>query len=219
MKKFFALLLLAVIGVGLFFHWTVNRVYVPEGQSLLLRYKGPLMFGKRESATPGHFAEEGQIGILARLRGPGRHFYCPVWWERTLVEDITITPGQVGIVRSALGNDLPTGQYLVDGELGTTQHKGILRKAYGPGRYRANPYAYQFQTVDLVEVKDEKGQIKHSGWVEIPTGYVGVVTNLTDIPQLQQTSGVQDKVLPPGIYPINGKEQQVTTPARRPASQ
>ncbi len=209
MKKFFSLLLLAVIGAGLFFHWTVNRVYVSEGQSLLLRYKGPLVFGKRESATPGHFAEEGQIGILARLRGPGRHFYCPVWWERTLVKDITIQPGQVGIVRSALGNDLPTGQYLVDGELGTTKHKGILRKAYGPGRYRANPYAYQFQTVDLVEVKDEKGQVKHSGWVEIPTGYVGVVTNLTDIPQLQQTSGVQDKVLPPGIYPINGKEQQI----------
>ncbi len=209
MKKFFALLLLAVVGAALFFNWTVNRVYVSEGQSLLLRYKGPLVFGDRESATPGHFAEEGQIGILARLRGPGRHFYCPVWWERTLVDDVTIKPGQVGIVRSALGNDLPTGQYLVDGELGTTQHKGILRKAYGPGRYRANPYAYQFQIVDLVEAKDDKGQIKHSGWVEIPTGYVGVVTNLTDIPQLKQSSGVQDKVLPPGIYPINGKEQQI----------
>ncbi len=209
MKKFFALLLLGIFGTGLFFHWTVNRVYVAEGQSLLLRYKGPLAFGTRESATPGNFAEEGQIGILARLRGPGRHFYCPVWWERTIVEDITIQPGQVGIVRSALGNDLPVGQFLVDGELGTTQHKGILRKAYGPGRYRANPYAYQFQTVDLVELKDNKGQIKHSGWVEIPTGYVGVVTNLADIPQLKQTAGVQDNVLPPGIYPINGSEQQV----------
>jgi hypothetical protein len=26
------------------FDWTVNRIYVPEGKSLLLRYKGPLLF-------------------------------------------------------------------------------------------------------------------------------------------------------------------------------
>ena len=26
------------------FDWTVNRIYVPEGKSLLLRYKGPLFF-------------------------------------------------------------------------------------------------------------------------------------------------------------------------------
>ena len=212
MKKFIAIAVLSVAVLCLGFHWIVNRVYVPEGQSLLLRYKGPIlasMFGSVPTAKPGQFAEEGEVGILARLRGPGRHFYCPLWWERTVVDDIVINPGQVGIVRSALGNNLPEDQYLVDGELGATHHKGILRKAYAPGRYRVNPYAYQFQIVELVSEKGKSGQVKNSGWVEIPTGYVGVVTNLTDIPQLKQTKGVQDKVLPPGIYPINGREQQI----------
>lgn len=38
---------------------------------------------------------------------------------------------------------------------------------------------------------------------------MGVVTNLTANPLLKQSAGIQNKVLPPGIYPINGKEQQV----------
>ena len=37
---------LALTG-SLFFHWTINRIYVDEGYSLLLRYKGPLVFGSR----------------------------------------------------------------------------------------------------------------------------------------------------------------------------
>jgi len=197
-----------VLLLGFGFHWMVNRTYVPEEKSLMLRYKGPLLFGERNMAKKGHFAEEGQIGVLAKLRGPGRHFYCPVWWERAVVDDQIVLPGQVAIVRSMLGNPLPNGEYLVDGDLGKTNNKGILRKAYGPGRYRTNPYAYEFQIVDVVEQQVGR-QTKHSGWVNIPTGYVGVVTNLANIPQKNQVAGIQSFVLPPGIYPINTKEQQV----------
>ena len=38
---------------GLAFQWTVSRVYVPEGKSLLLRYKGSLLFGRSNNAPPG----------------------------------------------------------------------------------------------------------------------------------------------------------------------
>jgi hypothetical protein len=166
---------------GFLFHWTVNRIYVDPGHSLLLRYKGPLVFGSRQTAKPGHFAEEGEIGILRELRGPGRHFYCPIWWERQVVDDVVIEPGSVGIVTCKLGEALPEGEYLVDGDLGDTKHKGIMRKVFPPGRYRANPYAYTFQIVRS-EALDYGAQKKHSGWVVIPTGYVGVVTNLADNP-------------------------------------
>ena len=198
-------LLLLVAGS---FHWTVNRVYVDEGQSLQLRYKGPLVFGSRSKAQPGNWAAEGEIGILQKLRGPGRHFYCPIWWERVLVPDVVIEPGQVGIVKCSLGNQLPEGKYLVDGDIGETEFKGILRKALGPGRYRINPYGYEVEKVETVR-KPSGNQTKYSGWVEIPTGYVGVVTNLAANPITKQDAGIQSRVLPPGIYPINGKEQEV----------
>jgi hypothetical protein len=199
------IVLVAFIG-GL--HWTINRVYVPEGYSLRLRYKGPLIFGKREYAKTGYWADEGQIGVLQRLRGPGRHFYCPIWWERELKEDIVIAPEEVGIVTCKLGDTLPDGEFIVDGDIGDTKHKGILRKALGPGRYRINDYGYTVAIVGT-KVKTDNGAEKHSGWVSIDTGYVGVVTNLTDNPVTKQVKGIQPDVLPPGIYPINGNEQEV----------
>lgn len=190
------------------FEWTINRIYVEEGHSLRLRYKGPLIFGSREHAKAGYWAEEGQIGVLAKLRGPGRHFYCPIWWEREIIKDIEIKPGQVGIVTCKLGDDLPSGEFLVDGDIGDTQYKGILRKVLHPGRYRINDYGYH---VDIVETEliQSGNSTKHAGWVDIPTGYVGVVTNLTANPATGAEAGIADHVLPPGIYPINRREQNI----------
>lgn len=202
------LLIMSVLAFLGGLHWTINRVYVPEGYSLQLRYKGPLVFGSRKTAKAGNWAGDSEIGVRQKLRGPGRHFYCPIWWERELVEDVVIVPGSVGIVTCKLGDPLPPGEFLVDGDIGKTQFKGILRKALGPGRYRINPYGYTVTVVKTV-TKEDNGAVKHSGWVTIPTGYVGVVTNLTDNPITKQSKGIQPNVLPPGIYPINGNEQEI----------
>ena len=213
MKRIGALLSLGFLALIAWqaFEWTVNRVYVPEGRSLQLQYKGPFfgsLFGEPQYASPGFWAEEGEIGVRKELRGPGRHFYCPIWWNRVLVDDVLIAPGQVGIVTCKLGKDLPEGQFLVDGDIGGTEFKGILRKALTPGRYRINPYGYEIKIVDTV-TEPSGVQIKHSGWVDIPAGFVGVVTNLADDPATGEKQGVQSTVLQPGIYPINGREQQV----------
>ncbi|MEZ6095904.1 MAG: SPFH domain-containing protein [Pirellulaceae bacterium] len=193
------------------FEWVVNRVYVPEGNSLQVQYKGPIfgsLFGKVDYAPAGSWANDNQVGILKEMRGPGRHFLCPIWWKTSLVPDVVIEPGEVGIVTCKLGEDLPAGDFLVDGDIGETEFKGILRKVLAPGRYRINPYGYEVNIVGT-EAVPSGNQVKNSGWVEIPTGYVGVVTNLDDIPEKKQKKGIQSKVLPPGIYPINGREQQI----------
>ena len=192
------------------FDWTVNRVYVPEGQSLLLRYKGPLFFTwGNHYATRGQFAKDGEIGVMEMMPGPGRHFYCPIWWERTLVDDIVVEPGQLAIVTSKLGGNLPSGQFLVDGDLGETKCKGILRRTFGPGRYRINPYGYEVGTVKTEQKDVGNSQIKYSGWVHIYPGYVGVVTYLSDNLALKKKAGIQSETLPPGLYPINPREMQI----------
>lgn len=208
---FTAFVLFFAVG-GMAFHWIVNRWYVEPGESLLIRYRGPLLssmfFGSPKTAPPGQWAAEGEIGVLQKMRGPGRHFYCPIWYECERIPDKVIQPGEVGIVTCNLGDPLPPGQFLVDGDIGATKHKGILRKALGPGRYRINPYGYELKKVKL-ERKEAGSQPKFSGWVEIPIGYVGVVTNLADNPDAKEKAGIQDKVLPPGIYPVNGAEKQI----------
>lgn len=201
----------AVIGYEAF-EWSINRIYVPVGHSLLLRYKGPLIFGAARAAA-GRFAvrdESGrmEVGILEDMPGPGRHFYCPIWWERKIVRDIEVATNEIGLVTSKLGAPLSSGQYLVDGEIGEVSHAGVLRKVYGPGRYRVNPYGYDFMIVPkLKEMNHYMG--KHHGWVDVPTGYVGVVTNLTNNSSTGAVVGIQEKVLQPGIYLTNPREQQI----------
>ena len=199
------------------FQWTFNRVYVPQGHSLVLRYKGPplpFLPGNRPVAQPGQFAkvdENGrplEIGILKDMRGPGRHFVWIGWWETKLIPDVTVKPGEVAVVSSKMGADLKDGQFLVDGDLDETTQKGILRKVFGPGTYRINDYAYNVKVIKEETITSGQ-QIKHAGWVSIPTGYVGVVTNLTDNPLTKTVPGIQDSVLQPGLYPVNPNEQHV----------
>jgi regulator of protease activity HflC (stomatin/prohibitin superfamily) len=203
--------------------FTVNRKYVEVGESLLLQYKGPILFGSRIYPSDGRLAdiEKGQIGVIEQMPGPGRHFYCPLWWERTIVKDEIVLPGEVAVVTSLVGKDLSSrrpaageagdgsnDQFLVDGDLGATEYKGVLRKVYGPGQYRVNPYAYKFNKVKT-DIQKNGAQSKYSGWVEINTGFVGVVTNQTDNPITGARKGVQPYVLPPGLYPMNPREQSV----------
>ena len=218
-----AILAVAVVliagGGWLTLEWGYNRVWVPKGHSMLLRYKGPPLpipgLGTRNPATQGAFAKvttgnktPDELGVLENLVGPGRHFYCPLWWETEIRPDILVEPGEVGIVVCKMGQNLPPGDFLVDGDLGSTAEKGILRKVLPPGRYRVNWHAYEV-TKTKTQLITSGTQVKQAGWVSIPTGYVGVVTNLADNPQTGQKSGIQPNVLPPGIYPINPREQQV----------
>ncbi len=209
-------LFLLFIGLELF-HWTFNRVYVPQGSSLVVRYKGPPLPyfpGYRPVAEAGQFAKVDahgnplEIGILKEMRGPGRHFFWIGWWETRVERDTTIQPGELAVITSRMGKDLKDGQFLVDGEIDETLEKGTLRKVFGPGTYRINTYAYSVDKIKEVTVTSGV-QIKHAGWVSIPTGYVGVVTNLTDNKLTQATAGIQDNVLQPGLYPVNPREQQI----------
>lgn len=221
------LITLAVIGlIGWeVFEFAVNRIYVAVGQSLLLQYKGPFLFGSRNYPKDGRLAdmEKGEIGVIEQMPGPGRHFYCPIWWERTIVKDEIVQPGEVAVVTCLVGKDLSSrrpaageagagsgndDQFLVDGDLGKTEYKGVLRKVYGPGQYRVNPYAYKFNKIKT-DIEKNGTQSKYSGWVEINTGFVGVVTNQTDNPITGAKKGIQPYVLPPGLYPMNPREQKV----------
>jgi len=199
------------------FEWTFNRHYVPDGHSLVLRYKGPplpLLPGDRPVSAAGQFAKVDdsgrplEKGILKDMLGPGRHFLWYGWWETTLVKDTLVNPGEVAVVTSRMGSDLTGGRFLVDGDLDQTTEKGILRKVLGPGRYRINDYAYTVRIVKQEVVQSDQQQ-KHVGWVSIPAGYAGVVTNLAANAQTGLPAGIQDHVLQPGLYPVNPSEQHV----------
>lgn len=208
--------LLYVVGYELIWNWSICRVYVPEGKSLLVRYKGNLLT-KNPPIAEGDFArvdERGrptEIGILREMLGPGRHFrYDPIHYERELVDDVVIDPGSIGVVNSKLGKNLEGDAFLVDGDVGATTHKGVLRKVLKPGRYRINRYGYEVQIIKADSKDASTRQTKkQGGWVEIPPGFVGVVTHLTSDKSRNIAAGIQNEVLPAGLYVVNPHEEQI----------
>lgn len=241
-SRFFSLAVLLVlvylVGYQLIWKWGVCRVYVNQGESLMVRYRGNLLWPSPPMAE-GDFAkvdESGrplEIGILKEMLGPGRHFIDPIHYEREIVDDIVILPGQVGVVTSKFGKDLPAGEFLVAGDVGNTEFKGILRKVLKPGRYRINRFGYEVSvegtpersTNDALASADDQEMAdfrqrnrqsvlsrlsgKRANWVVIPPGYVGVVTNLANDPTRKIRAGIQEDVLQPGIYAVNPREQQI----------
>jgi len=70
------LIAMALVSLYVVVEWTINRIYVPVGHSLLLRYKGPLVFNWNTTvAKTGYWAEAGEIGILREMHGLVRHIY------------------------------------------------------------------------------------------------------------------------------------------------
>ncbi|MBN1257934.1 MAG: hypothetical protein JXA52_09550 [Planctomycetes bacterium] len=140
-------------------------------------------------------ANENQKGIRIAVLGEGRHFLNPYLYDHEIHSVITIAPGQVGIVTSKVGVDLPEGEFLADGK-----QKGIWHKVLGPGKYRLNPYGYKIDPVDAIS---------------IPIGYCGVITSLSgeQAPHGQfaaaNQKGVREDILQPGLYYINPKAFKV----------
>jgi hypothetical protein len=213
LKALAAALGLVVIGYLGFWKWTVCRIEVPPGESLLLRYKGPFPFGLAERAPDGSLVKTDakgrplQVGILESMPGPGRHFYSPLEYEVKRVKDTVIEPGKLGVVTSKVGKSLPAGQYLAD----DPSYRGIQRRVLTPGRYRLNEYAFDVSVVPVSACVATTGgvRIRENDPMLIPSGYVGVVTNKTSNPLTGERQGTQDNVLQPGIYYLNPREKQV----------
>lgn len=194
MRNAVGTLLLLVMGLLLFvsgFMWFFCRIQVDAGSMAIVTAK----VGK--PLPPGQIlAAPGEKGVQRDPLPEGRHFLNPVNYSWELVPVITIPVGKVGVVTSKVGQELPPGEILsADGE-----GKGIWKDVLGPGVYRLNPQGYEVTLLDAVN---------------IPIGYVGIVTSQTGrpVPNGQFAGlgeqGVMKDVLHPGLYYINPRAYQV----------
>jgi hypothetical protein len=172
-----------------FWVWVVENTVVPADKMLVLVAKTG-----REMPAGQIIAEKGQKGVLLEPLGPGRHFVNPFLFERQLQDQIVVGGGQVGVVISKFGSELPTGEFLA----GPGQ-RGIQREVLMAGTYKLNPYAYDVRLVNITEIEP---------------GYVGVVTARSGKPTKTQLAdpgerGVQKIVLQPGLYAINPEAYSV----------
>ena len=173
------------------FLWNYCRVYVPEGHMAIVTSKT----GK--ALPPGAIlAEEGEKGVQRVPLAEGRHFLNPINNEWRIVKAQSVKVGQVAVVTSKTGKELPPGEILAADEVS----KGVWKNVLGPGTYRLNPEGYDVQALDAIS---------------IPIGYVGVVTSQAGKPAKKGSfagpgeKGVMEKVLQPGLYYVNARAYQI----------
>ncbi len=188
---FFAGIAAAIALVVFAAMWCFCRVYVPEGQMAIVTAK------TGDPLPPGRIlAEPGEKGVQRVPLAEGRHFLNPINNDWKIVSAITIPAGSIGIVTSKTGKELAPGEILAPDD----DSKGVWRRVLGPGTYRLNPEGYDIKTVSAIN---------------IPVGYVGVVTSLTGRPASEGhfagpgEKGVLEKILQPGLYYVNPRAYQV----------
>ena len=193
-RKFLAiaavpLLVLSVAVLG--FVWFGCRVYVPAGMMAIVTAK------TGDPLPPGAIlAEPGQKGVQREPLAEGRHFLNPINNDWRFEKLVTIPAGSVGVVTSKTGRELASGEILAPNR----ESKGVWKDVLGPGSYRLNPEGYDVQIMNAIN---------------IPIGYVGVVTSQTGKPAAEGLfagpgeKGVLEKVLQPGLYYVNPRAYQV----------
>ncbi|MFA7000495.1 MAG: SPFH domain-containing protein [Candidatus Paceibacterota bacterium] len=139
-----------------------------------------------------------QKGVQLAVLSPGRYFKNPYTWDWEIVQVTDIPAGKLGVRTRLFGKDLPPGQIIAGADT-----KGILLDVLGPGKHFINPYAYQVQIFDAINIRP---------------GCVGVVTHLVGkdplsdglAPEQRNTfivgptlKGVQTEVLDPGTHYLN----------------
>ncbi len=182
--------LIAVFGY-LSFEWLFCRFYVPPGYMAVVTAKSG-----RAPRAGSILVEEGEKGIRREVLAEGRHFLNPIQYDVEIVPAVSIPLGKVGIVTAKVGRELPPGEIIAPDR----ESKGVWRDVLGPGLYRLNPEGYQIEIADAVN---------------IPVGYVGVVTSQTGSEPAPGNfagpgeKGVLKDILQPGLYYLNRYAYQV----------
>lgn len=184
------LVLLIFLGFGCYL-WFFCRFYVPPMHMAIVTAKSG-----SAPASGEILVNRGEKGIWKEVLPEGRHFLDPFLHEVKIVPVISIPIGKVGIVTSKVGKPLPAGGIIAPDR----ESQGVWRDVLGPGIYRLNPQGYQVDIVDAIN---------------IPIGYVGVVTSQTGKAASAGhfasvgEKGVLKDILQPGLYYINPRAYQV----------
>lgn len=186
----FLILVLCVAAYGIYL-WFFCRFYVAPGCMAIVTAKSG------DDPKAGELlVERGEKGIWKEVLPEGRYFLDPVMYDVDIVSAVTIPIGKVGIVTSKIGKPLPSGEIIAPDK----SYQGVWRDVLGPGTYRLNPQGYRVDIADAIN---------------IPIGYVGVVTSQTGKPApagefaTLGSQGVFKDILQPGLYYINPNAYQV----------
>jgi len=175
-------------------------------------------------------AMKSEVGMQARILGPGLHLLVPFLYRIEKSPMVSIAENEVGIVDSIDGKPVEPGRIFAkvtqghnlfqDGEAFLTNggEKGPQIQVLPPGLYRINPYLFRVQKVQAINVPNNKiGLVLATDGQPISPGRL-LVRRIEGHNSFQNGQGFLEKgghkgpqidILLPGTYRINTKLFQV----------
>lgn len=121
-------------------------------------------------------ALKNEVGVQARVLGPGFHLLIPFIYKTSKYKFMTIPKNQIGIVRAITGVPIPSGEFMAapvecdlfqDGEafLRNGGQKGPQLSILPEGEYKINPHLFEVFAVPATMIADNE-----IGYVEAIAG-------------------------------------------------
>ena len=184
--------IVTVIIAGFIFLWFGCRIEVNSGELVVLIAKT----GKKLPSGTIIAPDENYKGIQLDVLAEGRYFRNPLFWDWKIQKITPIPAGHVGVLTRLYGKNISASELSIGKLFADENEKGLLREILKPGNYRFNLFAYDVEIFPAVEV---------------PAGFVGIVTELAEKPPTDKNSfvvkegekGVQIEPLQPGTYYVN----------------
>lgn len=197
-----------------------SSIVIARGKEFIYlerKYYGKTMTDGRTVAL------RGEVGVQARILGPGTHFLMPFLYKNWKQDFLTIGKGQMGIVHARTGVPMPSGQIIAkdidcklfqDGELFLTAggEKGPQRKVLPEGEYMINRYLFDVEVIDCEIIGDDQvGLVEAMAGKTVarPGGNFGKPVECDDFQDANKflqgdgEKGPQISFLTPGTYRIN----------------
>ncbi len=209
----------AIIITVILFFILIKSIVNAKGDEIVVlerRWFGATMPENRTVAT------KNEVGVQARILGPGLRLLTPFIYKRRKYKFITIKKGEVGLVTAITGEPLDSGQLFArpvecnmyqDGEafLKNGGQKGPQVAILPDGEHRINPYLFQVEIVSVIIIgDDEVGNIESIAGEPCDKGRIfGKPVDCDDYQNAEKflankgQKGPQIRILGPGNYRIN----------------
>jgi hypothetical protein len=139
--------------------------------------------------------ESNYRGIIREVLEPGMQYLHPYEYKWEIVDAVAVPSGNVGILTRKIGESPPPGTILVERN---SKYQGIIREVLEPGMYYLNPYEFEVQITEAINIPD--------GFVGVMIAKTGKATPEDQLLVEEGFRGTRKDYLKPGLYYINTYE-------------
>jgi len=141
-----------------------NSVTIAKGDEIITLERKWFGKGMPDGRT---VALKGEVGVQARILGPGFHLLTPFIYKTKKSKYTVIATGEVGMITARTGNSIPSGEFYADpvecnlfqdGEafLKNGGQKGPQVHILPPGEHRINPHLFAVDIVRAVVIGENQ---------------------------------------------------------------